>query len=137
MDGDERFMNEDMRDFLNTKEDGCNYTISDMKKTGWKRLYFPGDNEHQHNQNGGRNKKFINNDGREVVFDANGIFIGDGLDRGTYNYAVPKGLGKLTAWGAGSSHGRYDMKPFFRQNHIQPLYWRLRVGSNYGFNSRQ
>lgn len=113
------------------------YSISEVSKkdSGWTKMII-GDGEHQHNQNGGRNQKYINNDGREAVFDAKDIFIGDGLDKGTYNYAVPKGLGKLTDWGAGSPHGRYDMKPYFRQNHIQPLYWRLRVGSNYGFNSR-
>lgn len=105
------------------------------KNNGWSKMII-GDGEHQHNQNGGRNQKFINNDGREAVFDAKGIFIEEGLDKGTYNYAVPQGLGKLFAWGPGTPHGRYDMKPFFRQNNMQPIYWRLIVGTNYGWNAK-
>ena len=137
-DGDEKFMNEKLRDFLNTKEDGSDYTIKDIQLdlANWTQLTFPGDNEHQHNQNGGRNQKFINKDGREVVFDAKDNFIGNGIDKGTYNYSVPSGLSKFTSWTPASNHGRYDMKPFFRQNNIQPIYWRLRVGANYGWNSK-
>ena len=134
--GDEIFMNEILRDFLNMKEDGSPYLQADVLKrgSGWLRMII-GDSEHQHNQNGGRNQKFIHIDGREVVFDAKGNFIGSGIDKGTYNYGVPSGLGKLTSWGAGYTHGRYDMKPFFRQHGQQPWYWRLQVGKNYGFNS--
>ena len=134
--GDEIFMTEILRDFLNMKEDGSPYLQADVLKrgSGWLRMII-GDSEHQHNQNGGRNQKFIHIDGREVVFDAKGNFIGSGIDKGTYNYGVPSGLGKLTSWGAGYTHGRYDMKPFFRQHGQQPWYWRLQVGKNYGFNS--
>ena len=73
---------------------------------------------------------------REAVFDAKNNFIKDGIDVGTYNYGVPKGIGKIFSWGAGYPHGRYDMKPFFRQHGMQPSYWRLKVGSNYGWNSK-
>ncbi len=128
-DGDEKFMNENLRDFLNMKEDGSDYTLSDMNKSGWKRLYWPADSEHQHEKNGGRNKKYVNEDGREAVFDAKGNIIKDSIDAGTFNYGKPK-------WYPASDHGRYDMKPFFRQNKMQPIYWRLRVGSNYGWNSK-
>ncbi|MBP3560914.1 MAG: hypothetical protein J6J67_00240 [Treponema sp.] len=128
-DGDEKFMNEDLRDFLNIKEDGSDYIISDMSGNGWKRLKWPADSEHQNIQNGGRNIKFVNEDGREAIFDSKGNFIKDTIDKGTFNY------GKLN-WYPASTHGRYDMKPFFRQNNIQPVYWRLRIGSNYGWNSK-
>ena len=75
--GDEIFMNEILRDFLNMKEDGSPYLQADVLKrgSGWLRMII-GDSEHQHNQNGGRNQKFIHIDGREVVFDAKGNFIG-------------------------------------------------------------
>ena len=128
--GDEKFMNEDLRDFLNTKEDGSNYTFKDMiLLDGW--IENLGNAEHQHNTNGGPNKKYVNIlDGREAVFDAKGNFIKDGIDAGTYNYGMPFGFL------LGTSHGQYDMKPFFRQYGIQPWYWKMRVGSNYGFNSK-
>jgi RHS repeat-associated protein len=112
-DGDEKFMNEDLRDFLNIKEDGSDYIISDMSGNGWKRLKWPADSEHQNIQNGGRNIKFVNEDGREAIFDSKGNFIKDTIDKGTFNYGKPN-------WYPASTHGRYDMKPFFRQNNIQP-----------------
>lgn len=128
--GDEKFMNEDLRNFLNTKEDGSNYTFKDMSLLdGW--IENPGNVEHQHQTNGGPNKKYVNIlDGREAVFDAKGNFIKDGIDAGTYNYGMPFGFL------LGTSHGQYDMKPFFRQHGTQPSYWKMRVGSNYGFNSK-
>ena len=64
-----------------------------------------------------------------AVFDAKENYIKDTIDKGTFNYGKPN-------WYPASAHGRYDMKPFFRQNKIQPWYWRLRVGSNYGWNSK-
>ena len=128
-DGDERFMNEDLRDFLNIKEDGSDYTTDDMNENGWKTLNWPADSEHQNEKNGGRNRKYVNEDGREAVFDAKENYIKDTIDKGTFNYGKPN-------WYPASAHGRYDMKPFFRQNKIQPWYWRLRVGSNYGWNSK-
>lgn len=72
----------------------------------------------------------------EIVWnDTKNELVTDSRARGTYNYGVPSGFGKLTSWGAGYTHGRYDMKPFFRQHGQQPWYWRLQVGKNYGFNS--
>ena len=133
--GDEIFMNENLRDFLNMKEDGSDYIITDMDLVGWNQVTFPGDSEHQNHQNGGRNQKFVNIDGREAIFDARGNFIGSGIDKGTYNYGNVSGLNKFLSWTPASSHGRYDMKPFFRQHGQQPWYWRLQVGNNYGFNS--
>ena len=40
IDGDEKFMNEDLRNFLNTKEDGSDYAIEDMKFFDDKNLNF-------------------------------------------------------------------------------------------------
>ena len=134
--GDEIFMNESLRDFLNQKENGLIYTLKDMSESlGWSQVTFPGDSEHQNYQNGGRNRKFVNLDGREAIFDVKGNFIGSGIDKGTYNYGSIFGLNKFLSWTPASSHGRYDMKPFFRQHGQQPWYWRLQVGKNYGFNS--
>ena len=128
--GDEKFMNEDLRDFLNAKKDGSDYKFNDITLSeGW--IENPGNAEHQHNTNGGPNKKYVNVlDGREVVFDAKNNFIKNGIDAGTYNYGMPFGFL------LGTSHGQYDMKPFFRQHGIQPSYWKMHVGSNYGFNSK-
>ena len=130
LNGDEKFMNEDLRIFLNTKEDGTKYTFKDMLLSdGW--IENPGNLEHQHNINGGPNVKYVNVlDGREVVFDAKGNYINDGIDAGTYNFGMP------FSFLLGSDHGQYDMKPFFRQYGIQPSYWKMRVGYNYGFNSK-
>ena len=129
-DGDERFMNETLRDFLNTSDSGEDYAINDMTKSDWNIMEWPGNSEHQHNQNGGPNIKYVNKDGREAVFDANRNLIKGGLDAGTYNY------GK-SGWTSGSAHGKYDMKPFFRQNNIKPSYWLTDPlkGSPYGLNT--
>ncbi len=135
--GDEKFMNEGLRNFLNTKEDGSEYTLGDMNlANGW--IENPGNVEHQNFQNGGPNSKYVNfKDGREAVFDAMGNFIKNdnspkAIDAGTYNYGMPFNFL------LGSDHGQFDMKPFFRQHggHV-PRYWFNRqVGSNYGFNSK-
>ena len=53
--------------------------------------------------------KFVNEDGREAIFDSKGNFIKDTIDKGTFNYGKPN-------WYPASTHGRYDMKPFFWQN---------------------
>ena len=135
--GDEKFMNEDLRGFLNLNLGGKNnYTLKDMKQSGWYQMCpFLGDNEHQENQNGGRNIKFCNKDGREAIFDAQYNYISNGHDAATYNYGYVANLNPYCAT-MGSSHGQYDMKPFFRQTGTQPLYWKMMVGSNYGFNSK-
>ena len=138
-DGDEKFMNEDLRDFLNLNDNGSNsYTIDEMKsENGWSELGWPGNLEHQHEKNGGTNQKFINKDGREAIFDAKGKFVTNELDKGTFNYSVPSGLSKITAWAPGYPHGKFDMKPFYRQHGMSgPWYWRINVGRNYGFNSK-
>ena len=135
-DGDEVFMNEELRSFLNLNKNGKNeYSKSDMKEYGWMKMipYF-GDNEHQHNQNGGRNIKYVNIDGREAIFDAQGNYISDGIDGATFNYGTTGNL-NLISTTLGSSHGQYDMKPFYRQNAIDGKWWSMQVGSNYGFNS--
>ena len=135
--GDEKFMNEDLRNFLNTKEDGSEYTLGDMNfANGW--IENPGNVEHQNFQNGGPNSKYVNiKDGREAVFDAMGNFIKNdnspkAIDAGTYNYGMPFNPT------LGSNHGQFDMKPFFRQHggHVPSYWFNRQVGSNYGFNSQ-
>ena len=129
---DENFMNEDLRDFLNTSDTGLDYTLDDMQGDGWNERDVSAAKEHQTTANPNHpNRKFVNDkDGREAVFDAKGNFIKDGIDAGTYNYGMPFGFL------LGTSHGQYDMKPFFRQHGTQPSYWKMRVGTNYGFNSK-
>ena len=137
MSGDEKFMNEDLRSFLNLNSEGKNdYSRADMENGGWFQMIpYLGDNEHQDNQNGGRNVKFCNRDGRETIFDAQGNYISEGHDAATFNYGYVSRLNPICTT-LGSSHGQYDMKPFFRQTGTKPFYWSMRVGSNYGFNSR-
>ena len=137
-DGDEKFMNENLREFLNTSDTGNAYTLSDMNGKGWRKMGRLGSSEHQHNTNGGRNVKYVNDlDGKEAIFDARDNFISDGLDVGTYNYGSTGGISRLFGWVSWSSHGKYDMMPFFRQNNINPIYWPFtNIDScNYGINS--
>jgi len=137
MSGDEKFMNEDLRSFLNLNSEGKNeYSRADMEKGGWFQMIpYLGDNEHQRNQNGGRNVKFCNTDGREAIFDAQDNYIGTEIDSSTYNYGYVSRFNPICIT-LGSTHGQYDMKPFFRQTGTKPFYWSMSVGSNYGFNSR-
>ena len=138
MDGDEIFMNEDLRGFLNLNEKGTNeYSMSDMNlRSGWHQMLpYLGDNEHQNKQNGGRNVKYYNNDGREAIFDAKDNYISTGMDEATYNYGTTGNLNLISTM-LGSSHGQYDMKPFYRQNGTASRWWNMAVGYNYGFNSK-
>ena len=137
--GDETFMNEELREFLNLNLEGeNNYSLTDVKQSGsgwFQMIPYLGDNEHQKNKNGGRNVKFCNKDGREAIFDAQGNYISDGHDAATYNYGYVANL-NLSCIAVGSTHGQFDMKPFFRQNGKQPWYWNTKIDSNYGLNSR-
>ena len=137
--GDEKFMNENLRNFLNLNSEGINnYTLTDVLKSGsgwFQMIPYLGDNEHQDNQNGGRNIKFCNKDGREAIFDAQGNYIKDGHDVATYNYGFVANLNPFCI-ALGRSHGQFDIKPFFRQTGTQPSYWKMSVGTNYGFNSK-
>ena len=105
------FMNEDLRDFLNLKEDGTmEYSLSELKKgNGWKKMFLGGTLFHQHNIENGLNIKYVNdNDGREVVFKANGNMIMDYPDKGTYNYCN----GNFFTTFPGGDHDKYDVQPF-------------------------
>jgi len=121
-DGNEKFMNEDLRDFLNTSDTGEDYTLNDMKASdGWVERKGKGRSEHQHGVKKGQleNRKFVNErDGREAVFQGDGTFknllIASGINKGTYNYAKDTSSWH-SGWTAGGDHGRWDMNPFFRQ----------------------
>lgn len=113
---DENFMNTDLRDFLNLKEDGTmNYTIEDVmgekgRKAGWKELCSIGSQYHQSEagDNNNLNAKFVNKDGREIVINKNGKISLLYPDKGTFNYAEGTVFSSIL-WG---SHKLYDMNPY-------------------------
>ena len=112
---DENFMNGELRDFLNLKEDGTmNY---DLKKdltinNGWEELCSIGSQYHQSNagDNNHLNAKFVNKDGREVVIGRTGEISTSYPDKGTFNYVNGDILSSIL-WGG---HNLYDMKPYDR-----------------------
>ena len=113
-----RFMNEDLRDFLNCKEDGTeNYTLSEViNGTGWFEFMSRDAAYHQQRHlstNTGKplfNAKFGNKDGREVVFNAKYQLITEYPDKGTFNYVVPEG-GRTSK--SSLNHKKYDMDPYY------------------------
>ena len=109
---DEKFMNGDLRDFLNLKEDGTmNYKMSDLtKEKGWTEMSSVGSQYHQTNTNGTLNAKFVNEDGREVVINSNNEVIKNYPDKGTFNY-VNGNMGSSILFGG---HKLYDMDPYER-----------------------
>ncbi|AGT44187.1 RHS repeat domain-containing protein [Treponema pedis] len=135
--GNEKFMNEDLRDFLNTSDTGEDYTLKDMKASdGWVERTGSARSEHQYGVGKGQleNRKFVNErDGREAVFQGDGRLKGSlitrGINKGTYNYAKDTSSWH-SGWTAGGDHGRWDMNPFFRQWGITPIY-RLIFGHSY------
>ena len=124
--GNEQFMNETLRDFLNTSDSGLPYTYPDMiEANGWRRSSFFGSLEHQ---NDGSilypNRKYTNSDGREAIFTTidgvNWVLSNNPRDKGTYNYARD-----VSEWGYSTEHGRWDMNPYFRQFGHTPWYREL------------
>ena len=115
---DENFMNGDLRDFLNLKEDGTmNYSIDDVKgkqarKAGWTELCSIGSQYHQSGagDNNHLNAKFVNKDGREVVISYDRIVSSGYPDKGTFNYKNGNVFSSIL-WGG---HNLYDMKPYDR-----------------------
>ncbi len=118
-----RFMNEDLRDFLNCKEDGTeNYIYEDIrnKQSEWKEFYSNKAACHQSNylkftlKNGIEiplyNAKFVNKDGREDVFNADRKLILTYPDKGTYNYKNPDDniLAKNSL-----EHNKFDISPYY------------------------
>jgi RHS repeat-associated protein len=137
--GNEQFMNEDLRNFLNTSDDGLGYRIGDMNRAGgWREWVLFGKDEHQNNTYPGvRNRKFTNdNDGREAVFRWTGrewVVQNHLLDKGTYNY------GRDNKFSANSDHGRWDMAPYFRQHDMGTRSYRpgeVFLRANYNRNGR-
>jgi hypothetical protein len=131
------FMNKDLRNFLNLKEDGTeNYTWRKIKDhPDWEEYPSEGAQFHQTTASdeyiyakvGRSNKiriytrlhaKFCNKkDGREVVFRYNaasrgGEMVTEDIDKGTYNYSGRNGIaaGAETIFYGG--HGRFDVVPF-------------------------
>jgi len=125
---DEIFMNESLRDLLNTSDDGYDYNLNEIvgatldESSGW--YWEPADSEHQLGVVDGHNRKYVNKkDGREAVFDKNGKIVKDGINKGTFNYGLPhSGILHGIDWMSSSEHGKFDMDPFFRQYNRNPLY---------------
>ena len=115
---DEDFMNGDLRDFLNLKEDGTmNYSIDDVKgkaarKAGWTELCSIGSQYHQSEagDNNQLNAKFVNKDGREVVIGYDRNVSSAYPDKGTFNYKNGNIFSSIL-WGG---HNLYDIKPYDR-----------------------
>lgn len=103
------FMNKDLRDFLNLKEDGTmGYKINEIKRqASWKKMPFLGSLYHQKTAKNGFNTKYVNKDGREVVFNTDAKMIAEYPDKGTYNYC--NGTFASTFWG---KHKKFDIKAF-------------------------
>lgn len=140
--GDEIFMNETLRDFLNTSDTGLDYNINDMDASlGCNERSEAGSSEHQSDRDPKyKNRKFVNDlDGREAVFtykNGNWVLSKNSRDKGTYNYA--KNTSRICwDWTQWSEHGRWDMAPYFRQYHKTMHYW-LYLPNRYGYgkNSR-
>lgn len=107
---DEDFMNIELRDFLNLKEDGTiNYQLSDMtKENGWKKLGAIASQYHQTTAGEDLNIKYVNKDGREAVFTSSGVLITEYPDKGTFNYYD----GTATSSILFGIHKLYDMNPY-------------------------
>ncbi len=137
-----RFMNVELREFLNLNENGTDmYTWNDVHQTGWREVLSLGSQMHQltapdtkvsilvgYAQNGfplyqeiynRLNAKFCHEDGREVVFSFHREIITVYPDKGTFNYGDD--LGNDIMMGAGSikiepiiegDHYKYDMEPY-------------------------
>ena len=141
---DEKFMNEDLRDFLNTSDTGLDYTVLDVSdySKGWREvLDDKAKKEHQYDIPDKSNRKFVNdNDGREAVFTKDGVLVQDGINKGTYNYAKDVSSW-YNGWHSFGEHGRWDMDPFFRQYGITPIYRSLFghwfYGDEYGFYGKR
>ena len=111
---DENFMNGDLRDFLNLKEDGTmNYKKEELtKKNGWEEMCSIGAQYHQSEagDNNNLNAKFVNKDGREVVMNKGGEVSLSYPDKGTFNYKNGSVFSSIL-WGG---HNLYDIKPYDR-----------------------
>jgi hypothetical protein len=139
-DGNEKFMNETLRDFLNTSDTGRAFMITDMKESsGWTEM-VAGASEHQQSRHPRyANRKFTNVDGREAVFTTRDgkswTLSNHPRDKGTFNYARNN-----SQWTANSEHGRWDMNPYFRQFGITKWYRSLEgyhySTSDYNRNNR-
>ena len=124
--GDEKFINETLRAFLNISDNGYPYNTKDMDiDKGWNPVLEIGAQEHQKSRHPEHpNRKFTNADGREVVFTTkdgeNWEVSTNERDKGTYNYAT-----NPSQFSASSEHGRWDMDPYFRQFGITPWYRKI------------
>jgi hypothetical protein len=115
------FMNEDLRDFLNLKEDGTDTYQHDQvaaDNSGWQ-LNIGKDFHLDPEYTGepadpSKIEKYVNpTDGREVVFGShdqkNWYVVTTDLYKGTYNYGNPF---NILPW---MDHYKYDMLPYFKQ----------------------
>ncbi|GHT77054.1 hypothetical protein FACS1894130_00200 [Spirochaetia bacterium] len=106
------FMDGDLRDFLNTSNTGEDYNESDINSSELWSLH-PGNKYHK-DSNHQNVRKYVNKDGREVVFGTNDSGGREEIKspqyKGTYNYAK-----NVYQWWDSSEHGRWDMIPYFKK----------------------
>jgi hypothetical protein len=115
---DNTFMNVALRDFLNLNNDGTEeYFIDKLEALTreWKETISIGATLHQTNVGGSYlNAKFIHKqDGREVVFDYNGVVVKSYPDKGTFNYVSGNAL-SVTQHDIDGGHYKYDMAPYYQ-----------------------
>ena len=128
---DKKFMNGELRDFLNVNENGIDHYIFEEVKddSDWSEASSGNSRFHQSTANSTEivsnpntkydhrhmdrlerwiyirlNAKFTHTDGREAVFRPRGAYIDDGPDKGTFNYALSE-TNPL-------EHALYDLAPF-------------------------
>jgi hypothetical protein len=135
--GDETraYMNNDVRDFLNLNNNGSNrYDYSfinseDGIKGGWREATSIDSQYHQTGVEGPLNAKFVNEDGREVVFSWNNgnpeqVIKDPNKNEGTYNFyngsISDTLLFRNFSGNKPFSHNRYDVIPFNESLQFRP-----------------
>jgi hypothetical protein len=133
----ERFMNVELRDFLNLNDDGTEiYTWDDVHGTDWREvssrgtefhqltapyiqgvmtIELPNKSLHQRIIFTQLNAKFCHKDGREAVFSFNHNLITVYPDKGTFNYSRDFGIDFFTGLQTlvpPRLHYRYDIEPY-------------------------
>ena len=109
---DEGFMNENLRDFMNIKEDGTmSYNFEDLTEgNGWTQMASIGAQYHQTNAGKYLNAKFVNTDGREVIINYQFQVVNSYPDRGTYNFVNGTASNSI----GDGAHRQFDILPYNR-----------------------
>jgi hypothetical protein len=109
-------MNTTLREFLNLNDDGTpEYRYKDIyHDTKWNEAGSIGSQYHQTDATGEYlNAKFVNGDGRELVFDKDGKVVSTYPDKGTFNYVDGWLLNSINFGPVViGGHAKYDMKTY-------------------------